>query len=319
MGSLTDIPGIHVGHVSDYDALTGCTAILCEEGAVGGVDVRGSATGTAELDLLNPLHVTSRIHAVCFAGGSAFGLEAGAGVRRYLGGKGVGVPTPAAKIPLVPSAILYDLGLGKSHIHPTREMGEAAAKAATSQRVPEGAVGAGTGATVGKLFGMKQAMKGGIGSWSITLGGQYEGVRVAALAAVNAFGDVRDPDTNRLIAGARSSPESRDLVDTAAAMRHGAVAGSIVMNTTLVAVATNAQLTKVEATKLAQLAHLGMARAISPVNTTNDGDLVIALSIGTARADVNTLGVAAAMAVERAIVRAVQLVPSMGGVPGLAG
>jgi L-aminopeptidase/D-esterase-like protein len=317
MSGLTDIPGIRVGHASDYDGLTGCTVILCEGGAVAGGDIRGSATGTEEWDLLNPLHVTGRIHAVVLAGGSAFGLEAASGVRRYLEHKGVGFETGAARVPLVPAAILYDLGIGKSSARPTREMGEAAAAAANNKAVVEGAVGAGTGATVGKIFGMRQAMKSGVGSFTVALGGSYAGVQVAALAAVNAFGDVRDPATGKILAGARTSPAGPEFADSARAMKNGASGGLTRTNTSLVVVATNAKLTKVEATKLAQLAHLGMARAISPVNTMSDGDLVIALSMGGAKAPVDSLGVAAAEAVAESIVRAVRLAPALGGVPGL--
>jgi L-aminopeptidase/D-esterase-like protein len=221
MKGLTDIAGIRVGHASDYEALTGCTVILCESGAVAGADVRGSASGTEEFQVMSPLHITDNVHAVVLAGGSAFGLEAASGVRRFLEQKGVGfetraakvpiVPcailydlgfeTRAAKVPIVPCAILYDLGIGKSEVRPNREMGEAAAAAATADAVREGAVGAGTGATVGKIFGMGQAMKSGIGSATVTLDGTYERVRVAALAAVNAFGDIRDPETGKLVAG----------------------------------------------------------------------------------------------------------------------
>jgi L-aminopeptidase/D-esterase-like protein len=319
MKGLTDITGILVGHASDYEALTGCTAILCESGAVAGCDIRGSATGTEEFDLMSPLHLTGRIHAVTLAGGSAFGLEAASGVRRFLEQKGIGFETGAAKVPLVPAAILYDLGIGKAGVRPTREMGEAAAAAATDEAVREGALGAGTGATVGKLFGLSRAMKSGIGSATVSLEGKYAGIRVAALAAVNAFGDVRDPETGKLLAGARRSRESLDLVDTAVEMKRGARARGRRENTTLVVAATNARLTKVQATKLAQLAGAGMARAINPVWTTGDGDVIIALSLGEASADVNTLGVAAAEAVAEAIVRAVRHAPSMGGLPGLAG
>lgn len=318
MKGLTDIPGILVGHASDYEALTGCTAILCESGAVAGCDIRGSATGTEEFDLMSPLHLTGRIHAVTLAGGSAFGLEAASGVRRFLEQKGIGFETGAAKVPLVPAAILYDLGIGKAGVRPTREMGEAAAAAATDEAVREGALGAGTGATVGKLFGLSRAMKSGIGSATVSLEGKYAGIRVAALAAVNAFGDVRDPETGKLLAGARRSRESLDLVDTAVEMKRGARARGRRENTTLVVAATNARLTKVQATKLAQLAGAGMARAINPVWTTGDGDVIIALSLGEASADVNTLGVAAAEAVAEAIVRAVRHAPSLGGLPGLA-
>jgi len=319
MKGLTDIPGIHVGHASDFDALTGCTAILCEAGAVPGFDIRGSATGTSEFDVMSPGHVTGRVHAVVFAGRSVFGLEAACGVRRFLEKKGVGFDTGTAKIPLVPSAILYDLGMGKPSVRPTREMGEAAAAAATADAVKEGAVGAGTGATIGKLVGgISQAMKSGVGTATVALEGPLAAVRVSALAVVNAVGDVRDPRTGVLIAGARRSPESMELADTEKLMKRGLRGGFRPENTTLVVVATNARLSKLQATKLAQLAGLGTARTIYPVNTMSDGDVVIALSLGNESASIDTLGVAAAEAVAEAIVRAVKLAPTMGGVPGLA-
>lgn len=321
MRGLTDIPGILVGHASDYDGLTGCTAILCESGAVAGGDIRGSATGTEEWGLLNPHHVTERIHAVVFAGGSAFGLEAASGVRRFLERKGVGFETSAAKIPLVAAAILYDLGLGKSDARPTREMGEAAAAAATDGPVAEGVVGAGTGAAVGKLLGIKHAMKSGLGSWTVELGGQCKGVLVAAMAVVNAVGDVRDPATRKIIAGARkaagSDNDSMEFADSVELMKQGRPSGFARSNTTLVAVATNARLDKAQAAKLAQFAQLGIARAIDPVNTMSDGDAAVALSIGDAQAPIDSLGVAAAEAVAEAILRAVRLAPSLGGLPGL--
>lgn len=314
MKGLTDISGIHVGHISDFQAITGCTAILCEAGAVGGVDVRGSASGTEELGTLDPLHVTGQVHAILLAGGSAFGLEAASGVRRYLERKGVGFETGAAKVPIVAAAILYDLGIGRADVRPTLAMGEAAAAAATSEAVAEGAVGAGTGATIGKIMGMRQAMKSGIGSFTVTLPG---GLLVAALVAVNAFGDVRDPATGKPVAGVRKAPDSRGLDNTEALMMGGARGGFGRTNTTLAVVATNARLTKVEAKKLAQLAGLGVARSIYPVNTMLDGDVVFALSLGEHRADVNTLGSAGAQAVAASILRAVRLSKTLGGVPGL--
>lgn len=315
MKGLTDIPGVLVGHASDYDALTGCTVILCERGAAAGVDVRGSATGTEEFGLLDPMHVTDRIHAVVFAGGSAFGLEAASGVRRFLEQKGVGYQTAAGPVPLVPAAILYDLGIGKKHVRPTREMGEAAAAAATTGAVSEGAVGAGTGATVGKLFGMMRAMKSGVGSFTVSL---PDGVLVSSLAAVNAFGDVIDPATAKIVAGARRAPDSADFANTAESMISGThSAGLTRQNTTLVVVATNAQLSKVGASKLAEFGSAGMARALSPVWTMFDGDVVIGLSLGEKKADINALGVAAADAVAQSILRAVKFAKSMGGVPGL--
>jgi L-aminopeptidase/D-esterase-like protein len=303
-----------VGHASDFEALTGCTVVLCDGGAVGGVDVRGSATGSQELDVLTPGHVDPQVDAIVLAGGSAYGLEAASGVRRYLETQGVGVKVGPHVVPIVPAAILFDLMVGKGNVRPTREMGEAAARAATSGSVQEGAVGAGTGATVGKLFGLQQAMKSGIGSATV----DAAGVRVSALAAVNAFGDVRDRD-GKLIAGARKSVRSLELANSAEEMKRGVRGTFIRHNTTLVVVATNARLTKVGATKLAQLAGLGMARAIDPVNTMFDGDIVFALSKGEVEADINTLGVMAAEAVAEAIVRGVRSARSMGGLPGLAG
>jgi L-aminopeptidase/D-esterase-like protein len=278
------------------------------------VDIRGAASGTQETATLDPLHVDPVVHGILLAGGSAFGLEAASGVRRYLESRGAGVTTPAAKVPIVPAAILYDLGIGKANVRPTVAMGEASAKAATADPVAEGSVGAGTGATVGKALGMKQAMKGGIGCYTIALPGD---VLVASLVAVNAFGDVRDPTTGKIVAGARKAPDSREFANASEILKQRPPAALVRTNTTLAVVVTNARLTKVEATKLAQFASLGMARAIYPVNTTNDGDTVFALSHGERRADINSLGVAAAEAVSEAILRAVRLAKGLGGVPGL--
>ena len=314
MKGLTDIPGIRVGHVSDFQAITGCTAILCPQGAVGGVDIRGSASGTEETPVLDPGHVTNEVHGILLAGGSAFGLAAVSGVRRYLEGQGVGFDTGVAKVPLVPAAILYDLAIGKHDVRPTAAMGEAAATAATGDAVQEGSVGAGTGATVGKILGMRQAMKSGVGSFTVTLSG---GTMVSSLAVVNAFGDVRDPADGKILAGARKTPDGAEFVDTQEQMKRGTAGGFAVRNTTLVVVGTNAKLTKVQATKLAQQGGLGMARSIFPANTMFDGDIVFALSLGDRPADINVLGVAAAEAVAQAIVRAVRLAKSLGGIPGL--
>ena len=314
MKGLTDIAGIRVGHVSDFEAITGCTAILCEAGAVGGVEIRGAASGTEETPSLSPQHVDPVAHGILLAGGSAFGLEAASGVRRYLESRGAGVTTPYGKVPIVTAAVLYDLGVGKAHVRPNLAMGEAAALAATTDAVAEGAVGAGTGATVGKFFGMAQAMKSGIGSYTVALPG---GVLVAALVVVNAFGDVRDPATGKIVAGARKAPNSGEFADTEAQMKLHKPPELVRHNTTLGVVATNARLDKVAATKLAQLAGLGMARTIYPVNTTLDGDTVFALSAGDRSGDIDMLGSAAAEAMARAILRAVKLAKTLGGVPGL--
>ena len=314
MKGLTDIPGIQVGHASDLVALTGATVILCEAGAVAGVDIGGAATGSQELDVLSPLHVTPHIHAVTLAGGSAFGLEAASGVRKYLEKKGVGFVFGPARIPIVPAMILFDLGIGSAAVRPTREMGEVAAAAATNAAVVEGSIGAGTGATVGKFAGMTRAMKGGVGSFTVPLGNK--GVLVSALAIVNAYGDVRDPANGKLVAGCRKSPQSRDLLDTEKAML-ARPATSTAGNTTLCVVATNAKLNQVGATRLAKMAQAGVLRTLSPGHTMVDGDIVIALSLGDLEADMNSLGVAAAEAVAQSILRGVKTAKSMGGVPGL--
>lgn len=315
MKGLTDVPGILVGHATDPVALTGCTAILCGLEAVGGVDIRGSATGSCELDTLHPGHVAPNVHAIVLSGGSAFGLEATCGVRNILEKRGIGYNTGVARVPIVPGAILFDLGIGNPRVRPTREMGEKAALAASDGPVTEGNIGAGTGATVGKIFGMKQAMKSGIGACSVRLG---SGVVVAALIAVNALGDVIDPSSGHIIAGARKSPTSGEFANSAAAIKEGArrPAGG---NTVLAVVATNARLDRVQTNKLAALASVGIARTISPVNTMNDGDITFAISLGKERASVDEVGVAAADAMATAVIRAVRAARTAGGVPGLAG
>ncbi len=314
MKGLTDIPGVKVGHASDFDALTGCTAILCEHGAVAGYDIRGGASGTEEMDVMSPLHVTTHVHAVVLAGGSAYGLEAASGVRRFLEQKGIGFRMGSVVVPIVPCAILYDLGIGKANVRPTREMGESAAAAATDAAVAEGCVGAGTGATVGKLLGMKNAMKSGVGTCTVDVQGA---VKVSALVAVNAVGDVIED--GKILAGARKGHESREFANSQELLKRRVDMSSVRReNTTLAVVATNARLTKVQATKVAQLAHHGFVRSIAPVHTSMDGDLCIALSCGDLQAPVDAVGVAAGEAVAAAIVRAVRAAKSMGGVPGLA-
>jgi len=310
---LTAIPGIRVGHGTDEMGCTGCTVVLCPEGTVGGVDIRGSAAGTRELDALSPMHLVPHVHGVLFAGGSAFGLDAAGGVMRYLEEHGIGFDVQVTRVPIVPAAILFDLRLGDAFARPDGSMAYAACQQATAGPFPEGSVGAGTGATVGKLFGISQATKSGLGSAALNLPG---GLKVAALAVVNAFGDVRDPATGVLLAGAREAPDSSTLADTAAAMRRGVLPrGYKPENTTLALVATNARLTKLEATKIAQMAQHGLVRAISPVHTTLDGDLVISLATGEVEAETNEVGVAAAEAVTEAILRAVKTATSLGGLP----
>jgi L-aminopeptidase/D-esterase-like protein len=310
---LTAIPGIRVGHGTDETGCTGCTVVLCPDGTVGGVDIRGSAAGTRELDALSPMHLVPHVHAVLLAGGSAFGLDAAGGVMRYSEEQGIGFDVQVTRVPIVPAAILFDLRLGDAFARPDAAMAYAACRQATPGPFPEGSVGAGTGATVGKLFGISQATKSGLGSAVMNLPG---GLEVGALAVVNAFGDVRDPATGALVAGAREAPDSRRLADSAAAMRRGVLPrGYRPENTTLAVVATNARLNKLQATKVAQMAQHGLVRAISPVHTTLDGDLVISLATGEVEGETNAVGIAAADAVAEAIVRAVKMATSLGGLP----
>jgi len=321
--SITKVSGIEVGHAQNDEALTGCTVILCRKGAVAGVDVRGSAPGTRETDLLNPINLVEKVHAIVLAGGSAFGLDAASGVMRYLDEHKIGFNTGVAKVPIVPAAILYDLNLGNKNIRPDAEMGYQACLNASANRVTEGNVGAGTGASVGKLFGNALAMKSGLGSASMDIG---NGITVGAIVAVNAWGDVIED--GKIIAGLRSGRVGPIRVggkeyfaDTLKMMR--TFAGRNVMrlatksNTVIGAVATNAALTKVEATKVAQMAHDGLARCIRPAHTMLDGDTIFALSTGKKKSDVTTIGAFAAEAMAQAILRAVKMSASAGGLPGL--
>ncbi|MFN7918999.1 MAG: P1 family peptidase [Bryobacteraceae bacterium] len=316
MKGLTDIEGILVGHATDRAAITGCTAIVCPRGAAAGVDIRGSATGSVQTDVLSSLHHADQIHGLMLSGGSAYGLETAFGLMRFLEKKGIGFPTSAGVVPLVPCAIIFDLPIAKAR--PGREMGLRAGEAASDAPVAEGCVGAGTGATVGKLFGMKHAMKSGVGSYTVWLDGPYAGVRVAALAVVNAFGDVREAESGHILAGARTTAEGSEFADMAYQLKRGAQSpGFRKENTTLVVVATNARLDKAGATKLAQFGSIGVAKTITPVWTPYDGDITFGLSCGDEKADIVALGVAAAEAVEQAILRSVRRAESLGGIPGL--
>jgi L-aminopeptidase/D-esterase-like protein len=324
--SITDVRGIEVGHAQDDSALTGCTVILARKGAVAGVDVRGGAPGTRETDLLNPINLVDKVHAVMLAGGSAFGLDAASGVMRYLDERKIGFNTGVARVPIVPAAILYDLNVGRSDVRPDLEMGYRACLAASSKVVAEGNVGAGTGASVGKLIGAKQAMKSGLGSASISIG---SGVVVGALAVVNTFGDVVDPNTGEIVAGLRSAKVGPLQIgapgyfaDTLQMMK--TFLGKTVLsfathnNTLLCVVAVNATLTKPEMTKVAQMAQDGIARSTRPAHTMLDGDTVFALATGGKKVDVSTVGAFAAEVLAQAIVRAVRAACSAGGLPGVA-
>jgi len=311
--TITDVPGIRVGHATDLDGLTGCTVVLCEKGAVGGVDQRGGAPGARETDLLRPMHLVQQVHAVLLAGGSAYGLAAADGVMRYLEERDVGFDARAAKVPIVPAAILFDLEMGDAGARPDAAMGHAACRAATGDPVAEGNVGAGAGASLGKILGPGRAMKSGLGSAAVSLGG---GLVVGAVVAVNPFGDVVHPATGEILAGARKL-RSDALADTLATMRSfvGKKALQFASNTVIGVAATNGKLTKEEANKVAQMAQDGVARAVRPAHTLFDGDTLFALATGKKRADVNLIGAYAAETTAEAIVRAVKAAESAGGLP----
>ena len=324
-GGLTAVAGLSVGHFTDPRRPTGCTVVLAEDGAVCGVDVRGAAPGTRETELLAPVNTVDKVHAVLLAVGSAFGLDAAGGVMRWLDERGIGIPFGPirangrqATVPIVPAAILFDLSLGDSSIRPDAAAGYAACAAASRDAPAEGNVGAGAGAMIGKLFGIPQAMRGGIGSASISVGG----ITVAALVAVNAMGDVVDPASGRIVAGARTA-DGKGFLDTMAAFRRGEwpVANDPASRssaTTLAIVATDAVIGKAEATKTAQMAQDGLARTIRPIHTMSDGDIVFALGTGASGRPVHTtlLGALAADVLAEAVLRAVRAATSLHG-PGL--
>lgn len=293
--------------------LTGCTVILCEKGAVGGVDQRGGAPGTRETDLLRPMHLVEKVHAVLLAGGSAFGLSAADGVMRYLEERGVGFNARVARVPIVPAAILFDLDLGDPQARPDAGMGYAACQAASDAPVAEGNIGAGTGASAGKILGIGRAMKSGLGSAAVNLGG---GLVVGALVVANPLGDIVDPATGEILAGTRA-PGSERLIGTLEAMRSlvGKAALRLASHTVIGVVATNARLTKEEVNKVAQMAQDGVARAVRPAHTMFDGDTLFALATGQKRADVNLVGACAAEMVAQAIARGARAAEGAGGLP----
>ena len=315
-GSITRVAGIEVGHFTDTRRPTGCTVVMAREGAVAGVDVRGAAPGTRETDLLHPSNLVDKVHAIMLAGGSAWGLEAATGAVRWLEERGVGLDVAVGRLPIVPAAVLFDLLVGDMRIRPDAAAGYAACAAASSADPTEGNVGAGAGAVVGKVFGIQHAMKGGVGTASITV----DGVTVGALIACNALGDVIDPETAQVMAGARTD-DGRALRDTRRALLRGQppqplLAGT---NTTIGVVATDAILTKAQAHRLAISAHDGLARSINPVHTMSDGDTLFSLGTGRAGKSLGMMVLAtmAAEATARATARAVQAARSVTTAEGL--
>ena len=323
--SITDVPGIQVGQVEDQTGLTGCTVILCDQAATGGVDQRGGAPGTRETDLLDPVNLVDKVNAILLTGGSAFGLDAASGVMRYLHEHKTGYNAGNILVPIVPAAVLFDLGIGDPAAHPDAEMGYRVCQAASSDAPAQGNHGAGCGATVGKLFGMGQAMKSGIGTSSLDIGG---GVIVGAIVAVNAFGDVVDPNSNEILAGTRSTRlgplklgTSGYFADTLYSLR--TLPGRTVIrlatrsNTVIGVVASNARFDKAATCKVAQMAQDGLARCIRPAHTMLDGDTIFALSTGKKRADVSTVGAWSAEVLAMAILNAIRAAQPAGGLPAL--
>jgi len=319
MGSITDVPGIKVGHAQDEAAATGCTVILCEGGAVGGVDQRGGAPGTRETDPLRPMHLVQQVHAIVLSGGSAFGLDAASGVVRWLEERGVGFDVGVARVPIVPAAILFDLGLGSATVRPTADMGYQACVVASEQAPAEGSVGVGAGASVGKILGMERAVKSGVGTASLQLSDELV---VGAVVAVNAMGDVIDPASGATLAAPRGDPgagtpfvRTLDVMQKMAWKENMGFGGGD--HTVIGVVATNARLDKEAANKVAQMAQDGVARSVRPAHTMVDGDTLFALATGAVPADVNLVGAFAAEVVAQAIVRAVKEARALGDLPAI--
>ena len=313
--TLTAVPGIKVGHFTLSERPTGCSVILVDGDAVGGVSQRGGAPGTRETDLLRSENMVDKVNAVVLSGGSAFGLEAATGTVRWLEEHKVGWPAGPARVPIVPAAILFDLGVGnKPNVRPTADCGYRAAAAATSNVVAEGSIGAGAGATVGKLLGANRAMKGGVGSAAIAL---PNGLIVAALVAVHAVGDIVDPETGKIVAGVRNPDGS--FVDARKILRSGLnqEPPRPGQNTTIGVVATNARLSKTLVNRMALMAEDGYARAIYPSHTEGDGDTIFALATGrwSGTADISTVGALAADAMAQAVVRAATQATGVAGIP----
>ena len=314
--TLTAVPGLRVGHWTHESGSTGCTVVLSTSGAVAGVDVRGGGPGTRETDLLQPEMTVGGVHAVVLSGGSAYGLASADGVMRYLERAGVGYRVGATIVPIVPAAILFDLGVGDPAVRPDADAGYLAAESASAGPVAMGSVGAGAGATVGKMFGAGRAMRGGLGSAAIQLPG---GLVVGALAAVNALGDIVEPATGEIVAGARNA-DGEGFVDSMEQVRSGSWDGDRTAsgNTTLGVVAANVTWTKAQATKVAQMAHDGLALSIRPAHMPLDGDTVFALGTGGRRADSPLLGMIGALAADtlaRAVVTAVRAASPGFGLP----
>lgn len=300
-GYITDVEGIKVGHSQSNEGMTGCTVVICEDGATAGVDVRGSAPGTRETDLLNAEKMVNKIHAVLLSGGSAFGLDAAGGVMKFLEDKKIGFDVGVTKVPIVSGAVIFDLDIGDYSIRPNFNMGYLAAKNAKEEEKSQGNIGCGMGATVGKILGPEYSMKSGIGSASMNVGNLW----VGAIIAVNSFGDVYDYETNNILAGAYDY-KNKKLLNSYEIMKEEKNSKDFSMkNTTIGVVATNGILSKPEANKVAQMAQNGLARSINPIHTMYDGDTIFTMSTGKIKSDVNLIGTLSSEVVSRAITNAI--------------
>lgn len=309
LGYITDVKGLKVGHSQSQEGITGCTVVLCTEGATGGVDVRGGAPGTRETDLFKAENMIDKIHALVLAGGSAFGLDAATGVMKYLEEQEVGFNVGVATVPIVASAVIFDLAIGNPKIRPDLEMGYRAAKDASITEKRQGNIGCGMGATVGKIMGPNNGMKSGIGSASIRFGDLV----VSAIVSVNSFGDIYNHKTGEQIAGVYDY-ENKKLLNTIEIMTQNKVdLGFSIENTTIGIVGTNAILTKAEANKVSQMAHNGFARSINPVHSMMDGDTIFTMATNTVKSDVNIVGTLAAEVMSRAITNAILEAKSIDG------
>ncbi|GFR36693.1 P1 family peptidase [Thermobrachium celere] len=302
--NITDIKGIKIGNAQNFEARTGCTVVICEEGATCGVDVRGGAPGTRETDLLNPVNLVDKVHAVVLSGGSAFGLDASCGVMQFLEERNIGFDVGVTKVPIVCSAVLFDLMVGDYRVRPDKKMGyEACVNAYEIKRIENGKFGAGTGATVGKILGPEYAVDGGLGFYAVKVGE----LEVGAVVAVNCLGDVVDPRTGEIIAGALNEDKTAFIDSTKVMLsRYNDRTNLFSGNTTIAVVVTNARLTKAEATKVSSMAHDAFARTMRPAHTMFDGDTIFTMATGEVEVDISTLGMIATSVLEEAIIRAVR-------------
>jgi L-aminopeptidase/D-esterase-like protein len=311
--SIVDIKGVSVGHASDFEGLTGVTVILTPSGMTGGISISGFATSSRQIDALSASHIVPKIHGICITGGSAYGLESASGVMDYLEERNSGFDVGVARIPIVPTAAIFDLKVGSAKKRPDKNMGYRACQQANKGEVAEGSVGVGTGATVGKFYGTDQAMKGGVG---VAANALSNGLVVGALVAVNAFGDIRDPISGKILAGARTAKESMEFADTSELMRKGVQRPiSAFQNTTIGVIITNAKLTKQNASVVAKIASNGLTKTISPVNTIYDGDIIFTLASGEIEVDCYTVGLMAEEVLINAIVRGVTTAKAIKGIP----